>query len=195
MLIDDLANNKADALAKIPGVTPKIIGASVTALKEAYLESFKSVGIAVCCFCAVGVIGKISHRVLNENPLADTGQQGHSSSSILPKISITRLMLLPSRRRICMARQIIVYVVRVREIREKFCRVRVDSRDEERTRDAGESHVYFILKAVKKRFAARHQKQCARVWSLHISKRHRRTITCIVAIQSVAVEGKACHNA
>jgi hypothetical protein len=61
MFIGALANNEAEELAKIPGVTPKIIGASVIALKEAYLESFRSVWIAACCFSAVGVIGKISH--------------------------------------------------------------------------------------------------------------------------------------
>ena len=67
MLIGDLANNKADAIASIPGVTPEIIGASVVALKEAYLESFRSVWIAVCCFCAVAVIGKTSNLRCVEN--------------------------------------------------------------------------------------------------------------------------------
>jgi hypothetical protein len=62
--ISALVNNETDTLAKIPGVTPEIITAGGLALKEAYLESFKSVWVAVSCFCAIGVIGRISSRHL-----------------------------------------------------------------------------------------------------------------------------------
>jgi hypothetical protein len=105
-LIAALANNKADELEKVPGITPKIIGASVVALKEAYLESFKSVWIAVCCFSAVGVIGEQSKLEFNNYLQANTVWQAHSGSSILPNTSITVLMPLPNLRKICMARQI-----------------------------------------------------------------------------------------
>ena len=69
-----------------PTVTPKIIGAGVVALKEAYLESFRSVWIAVCCFCAVGVVGKISHQVSIAHREADKQFQARCFSSIPPKI-------------------------------------------------------------------------------------------------------------
>jgi len=105
-LIADLANNDSDELGNIPGITPRIIDASVIALKEAYLESFKSVWIAVCCFCAVGVIGKIADRVSNKSLLAKANRQAPCCSSTPQKTSIITSMLLPSLSRICTARQI-----------------------------------------------------------------------------------------
>ncbi|KAK5026199.1 hypothetical protein LTS07_007724 [Exophiala sideris] len=55
-LITDLVADNTEGLAKIPGVTPEIIGEAVVALKEAYLHSFRSAWTAACCFAALGLI-------------------------------------------------------------------------------------------------------------------------------------------
>lgn len=58
-LLVDLMNGNATALADIPGVTPAITEASISALKQAYLDSFHAVWYAACPFAAIGVIGKL----------------------------------------------------------------------------------------------------------------------------------------
>jgi len=57
-LIKDLASNQTALLVKIPGISEKIIGASVNALLQAYKDSFQSVWIATACFAAIGLVGK-----------------------------------------------------------------------------------------------------------------------------------------
>lgn len=56
--IGALANNEQAVLAKIPGVTPQIIGAGVGALQRTYLQSFRNVWIAAAAISGVTVIGK-----------------------------------------------------------------------------------------------------------------------------------------
>jgi len=56
--IGSLASNAPPAtIAAIPGVTPEIIGAGVTALKTSFLQSFKWVYVAAAVLSAVGAIG------------------------------------------------------------------------------------------------------------------------------------------
>ena len=57
-LIKDMASKETALLVKIPGISEKIIGASVNASLEAYKDSFQSVWIATTCFAAVGLVGK-----------------------------------------------------------------------------------------------------------------------------------------
>ena len=51
-----LAGNKTDALAKVPGVTPAIIGAGVVALKQALADSIRVVYIIAAPFGALACI-------------------------------------------------------------------------------------------------------------------------------------------
>lgn len=57
-LIGALASQNQAAVARIPGITPRIIGAAVHGLTVAYRLSFRNLWIAAACFSAVGVIGK-----------------------------------------------------------------------------------------------------------------------------------------
>lgn len=56
--IGDLTSQNTDDMMKIPGITPKIIQASVAALQDAYLDSFHAVWYAASAFAAVGLIGE-----------------------------------------------------------------------------------------------------------------------------------------
>lgn len=58
LLIQALAADDKPALAQIPGITPRIIGAAANALVEAYTVSFRYCWVASACFIAVAVIGK-----------------------------------------------------------------------------------------------------------------------------------------
>ncbi|KAK3081972.1 hypothetical protein LTS18_009553, partial [Coniosporium uncinatum] len=49
-------NSPPAAIAAIPGVTPEIIGVGITALKTAYMQSFKRVYVAAAVLSAVGAI-------------------------------------------------------------------------------------------------------------------------------------------
>ena len=55
-LIVALSDQDEQALAKIPGVTPQIIGAAVVALKKAYLKSFHAVWYPAIAFAVIGLI-------------------------------------------------------------------------------------------------------------------------------------------
>jgi hypothetical protein len=55
-LIVALSNQDEQALAKIPGLTPQIIGAAVVALKKAYLKSFHAVWYPAIAFAVIGLI-------------------------------------------------------------------------------------------------------------------------------------------
>lgn len=56
--IGALAGNDQAALAKIPGVTPQIIGAGVHALQTSYLSSFRGVWIAAAVIAGATVFGE-----------------------------------------------------------------------------------------------------------------------------------------
>ncbi|RDW76097.1 hypothetical protein BP5796_06918 [Coleophoma crateriformis] len=55
--ITDLAASNTAALAKVPGVTPAIIGAGVGGLDQAYSIAFRYVWIAAGCFTVVACVG------------------------------------------------------------------------------------------------------------------------------------------
>jgi Holliday junction resolvasome RuvABC DNA-binding subunit len=55
-LIVALSNQDEQALAKIPGLTPQIIGAAVVALKKAYLKSFHAVWYPAIAFAVISLI-------------------------------------------------------------------------------------------------------------------------------------------
>lgn len=57
-LIGALTTQNEAALAKIPGVTPEIIGAAGGALLQSYSDSFRYCWIAVCCICFTAVVGR-----------------------------------------------------------------------------------------------------------------------------------------
>ena len=56
-LIAGLATQATDALSGIPGISPNIIGVSVTALKSAYLDSLRYIWIVSTVLAAVGLVG------------------------------------------------------------------------------------------------------------------------------------------
>ena len=57
-LIGALTTQNQALLAKIPGVTPPIIGAAGNALLQAYSIGFRYCWISAACFCFVAVVGK-----------------------------------------------------------------------------------------------------------------------------------------
>ena len=65
-LIGALTTQNQALLAKIPGVTPPIIGAAANALLQAYSVSFRYCWIAAACFCFVAVVGKSNPHSLVE---------------------------------------------------------------------------------------------------------------------------------
>jgi hypothetical protein len=56
--IGDLADQNTTALVTVPGVTPKIIGAGVGGLYEAYSIGFRFVWIAAGCFTVIAAVCK-----------------------------------------------------------------------------------------------------------------------------------------
>ncbi|MCJ1472599.1 hypothetical protein MMC13_001248 [Lambiella insularis] len=56
-LIEDLVAQKTELMPKIPGISLKIIGASMDALLDAYCDSFRYVWIVAACFTLAGLIG------------------------------------------------------------------------------------------------------------------------------------------
>lgn len=98
-----LSSGAPHQLASIPGITPTIIDAAARALKEAYPESFRSVWIAASCLAACGLIGRFTRTRFTGSP-ANTRNQFLCSSPTPPRISTTTSTILPSLRRLCMAR-------------------------------------------------------------------------------------------
>ena len=94
-LLGDLVSGNTTDLTNIPGITPVIIEASVSAVKHAYLDSFHAVWYAGCAFATIGIIGKPSmhswtSKYLNKRLIAH--HQCRLSLQIQSRISITRLM-------------------------------------------------------------------------------------------------------
>lgn len=65
-LISALTASDLTAVSKIPGVTPTIIGAAVSALKDAFTIAFRYVWVAAACFSAVAVMRMSSNPSLND---------------------------------------------------------------------------------------------------------------------------------
>ncbi|KAH0288255.1 hypothetical protein KCU62_g5356, partial [Aureobasidium sp. EXF-3399] len=59
LLIKALAQNDQAALMKIPGITSAIIDAAVSALKQAYLVSFRYIWIAAAAFSLLAIIASV----------------------------------------------------------------------------------------------------------------------------------------
>ena len=57
-LIGALTSNDDAALQRIPGITPEIIGASVAALKDAYVVGFRNIYIMTAAFSGFALLGK-----------------------------------------------------------------------------------------------------------------------------------------
>lgn len=57
-LLGSLTSNNQQALQRVPGITPQIIGASVVAMKEAFNIGFRNVYIMSAAMTAVGIICK-----------------------------------------------------------------------------------------------------------------------------------------
>jgi hypothetical protein len=60
-LLQALTSGQADLLPEVPEISPTIIAAASSALKDAYLGSFQSVWIAAACISAAGLICEIPH--------------------------------------------------------------------------------------------------------------------------------------
>ena len=85
--IGALANGEVAALSKIPGVTPKIIGAGVAALKQAFADSLRVVyiiavpfGVIACiaCFFLGDLRKTMNYRV--DAPIEDLHAKHHRHS-------------------------------------------------------------------------------------------------------------------
>lgn len=86
LFVEALAGGDTAALAKIPGVTPRIIAAGVAALKHAYVDSIRVVYMIAAPFGAVACIAclfimdfkkTMNYRV--DAPVEDLHAKGHSS--------------------------------------------------------------------------------------------------------------------
>jgi hypothetical protein len=88
-LIEALTTQNSALLAKIPKITPKIIGAAANALLQAYSLGFRYCWIAAGCFCFVAVVGKsLHHRPLAESVLMPPQL---ACSSTIPSKSSTHI--------------------------------------------------------------------------------------------------------